>query len=87
MKNCHFSCRVIGIKDWENHFRKPLNPLKNGKCLSGDAGKQTWDETFNIHDIMIVVGFKKDLNNGTLSWNLLIFNTHSFDSDNFQKAF
>ncbi|MCK0147573.1 phosphocholine cytidylyltransferase family protein [Arenibacter sp. F26102] len=43
-----------------NPFPKPLTPLKNGKCIM-EMQVNNLDETFNIHDINVVVGFKKDL--------------------------
>ncbi len=43
-----------------NPFPKPLTPLKNGKCIM-EMQVDNLDETFNIDDINVVVGFKKNL--------------------------
>ena len=43
-----------------NPFPKPLTPLKNGKCIM-EMQVNNLDETFNIDDINVVVGFKKNL--------------------------
>src|SRR5210317_401107 len=43
-----------------NPFPKPLTPLKNGKSIMG-MQTQNLTSRFNIDDINVVVGFKKDL--------------------------
>ncbi|MCM4165609.1 MULTISPECIES: NTP transferase domain-containing protein [unclassified Arenibacter] len=43
-----------------NPFPKPLTTLKNGKCIM-EMQVNNLDETFDIDNINVVVGFKKDL--------------------------
>jgi|TARA_R110002020_G_scaffold164412_2_gene351030 choline kinase len=43
-----------------NPFPKPLTPLKNGKCIM-EMQVNNLDDTFDVDDINVVVGFKKDL--------------------------
>lgn len=43
-----------------NPFPKPLTPLNNGKSIMA-IQVENLEEQFNIHDISVVVGFKKDL--------------------------
>src|SRR5690606_28835949 len=43
-----------------NPFPKPLTPLKNGKCIM-EMQVDNLDKTFDIDNINVVVGFKKDL--------------------------
>jgi choline kinase len=43
-----------------NPFPKPLTPLKNGKSIM-EYQTENIASKFNIDDISVVVGFKKDL--------------------------
>ncbi|MDL5512735.1 phosphocholine cytidylyltransferase family protein [Arenibacter sp. M-2] len=43
-----------------NPFPKPLTPLKNGKCIM-EMQVNNLDDAFDLDDINVVVGFKKDL--------------------------
>lgn len=43
-----------------NPFPKPLTPLKDGRSIM-ERQVESLSEAFSIHDISIVVGFKKDL--------------------------
>ena len=43
-----------------NPFPKPLTPLSNGKSIM-QMQVENLDKQFDVHDISIVIGFKKDL--------------------------
>lgn len=67
-----------------NPFPKPLTPLSNGKTIMG-MQVENLDTKFNIDDINVVVGFKKDLIMERFPNLLYIYNPF-FDCTNTSKS-
>lgn len=67
-----------------NPFPKPLTPLKNGKSIMG-MQIESLESQFNIDDINVVVGFKKDLIMERFPELIYIYNPF-FDRTNTSKS-
>mgnify|MGYP003556108729 FL=1 len=67
-----------------NPFPKPLTPLKNGKSIM-EYQTENIASKFNIDDINVVVGFKKDLNMERFPELTYIYNPF-FDRTNTSKS-
>ena len=67
-----------------NPFPKPLTPLKNGKSIMG-MQIENLESQFNIDDINVVVGFKKDLIMERFPELIYIYNPF-FDRTNTSKS-
>ncbi|WP_029037819.1 phosphocholine cytidylyltransferase family protein [Salinimicrobium xinjiangense] len=67
-----------------NPFPKPLTPLKDGKSIM-ERQVESLSEAFSVHDISIVVGFKKDLIMERFPDLTYIYNQY-FDATNTSKS-
>jgi choline kinase len=67
-----------------NPFPKPLTPLNNGKSIMA-MQVENLGEQFDIHDINVVVGFKKDLIMERFPQLMYIYNPF-FDRTNTSKS-